>query len=75
MYFNAVDKGSDDVNRLWADVLVFQHLLQVSDLPTIELREVGMDLNIRIPQLGPQFGIDFLPALLQFAQFFPNRPG
>jgi hypothetical protein len=40
-HFDRVDKGPDGIDRLRACGFIFQDLLQVSDLPTIEFWEVG----------------------------------
>jgi hypothetical protein len=66
MDFNVAYKRTDNVESLRACRLVIQDFFQFDDLPTIEVGEVGMELDCP-DRLTLQLGDELTFARLQFA--------
>ncbi len=63
--FDPIKERTDDFNSLRACRLISQNLLQPGDLPTVEVRKVGMDRDFGVAWLGLQIGSDLAFSSLQ----------
>lgn len=60
---NMVDERPDDVDRLCSSSLVVQDISQLGDLPAVEIRKIGVELDLASMLRSFQLRIEFWPGL------------
>jgi hypothetical protein len=70
--FDPIKERADDFHSLRACRLISQNLLQSGDLPTVEVRKIGMDRDFGVAWLGFQIGSDLAFSSLQLPQLIAH---
>ena len=67
-----VDERPDDVDRLCSSSLFVQDVFQLGDLPSLEIRKVGVEFDLASVLRSFQLRIEITLAVFQFLQLVPN---
>jgi len=72
MDFDPIDERTDDFDSLRACRLINQHLLQSGDLSAVEVREIGVDSDLKVTLPGLQIGCGRTLASLQVLELIAD---